>query len=92
MHADDAKRVIDPLFDQLFGGAARLEAEGDVVRDPHVGKERIVLHDHRQAALVRRQVGHVGAADVNAPRSWPDEAGDGSQRRRLARARRADHR
>ena len=38
LHADDAKRVIDPLFDQLFGGAARLEAEGHVVRDPHVGK------------------------------------------------------
>ena len=78
LHADDAKRVIDPLFDQLFGRAARLEAEGDVVGDPHVGKERIVLHDHREAALVGRQVGHVGAADVNAARGRPDEARDGS--------------
>jgi hypothetical protein len=38
LHAHDAERVIDPLFDQRFGGAAGLEAEGDVVCDPHVGK------------------------------------------------------
>jgi hypothetical protein len=92
LHADDAKRVIDPLFDQLFRGAAGLEAEGDVVSDPHVGKERIVLHDHRQATLVRGQVGHIGAADMNAPRSRSHEASDGPQRRRLARSRRANHR
>ena len=92
LHADNAKRVIDPLFDQRFGGAARLEAESDVVLNPHVRKERIVLHDHGEAAFVRRQVGHIGAADVNTPRSRLDEAGDRSQGRGLARARRADHR
>ena len=67
LHADDAERVIDPLFDQRLGCAAGFEAERDVVGDSHVRKQRIVLHHHRQPALVRGQVGHVGAADVNAP-------------------------
>ena len=31
-----------------------------------------------------RMTGDVSAADVDAPRSWPHEAGDRSQRRRLA--------
>ena len=34
LHADDAQRVVDPLFDQRFGGAARLAGRRRRCRRP----------------------------------------------------------
>ena len=77
--------------DQVLRRAARIEAEGDVLGNAHVGKQRVVLDDHREAALIGRQVRHVGPADEDAPGGGTHEPGDRTQRGRLARARRADH-
>ena len=38
------------------GDAAQLQAEGHVVVDAHVRVERVVLEDHRDVAVLRRDV------------------------------------
>ena len=41
-----------------------------------MGKQRIVLHHHADAALVGRQIGDVSIADLDAALGRLDEAGD----------------
>ena len=43
------------------------EAESDVFRGRHVGKKRIALKHHADAALLGLDVGDVGTADINRP-------------------------
>jgi hypothetical protein len=85
-HADDAQRLRDALGDELFRRAARVEAERDVFGNAHMGKERVILDDHREAALIGRQVRHVGSTDEDAPRGGTHEPRDRAQRRGFARA------
>ena len=40
-HADDAQGLFDALRDEVFRRAARLEAEGDVLGNAHMGKESV---------------------------------------------------
>src|SRR3954464_11083812 len=65
---------------------------GDVVTDRHVRKQRVVLEDRVELALVGRAPGDVDAAELERPAVGPLEAGDQAQRRRLARARGAEQR
>ena len=66
------------------------QREGDVRRDGEVGVERVVLEHHRDVAALRRHVGDVAAADQDRAGVDLLEAGEHAQRRRLARAGRAD--
>ena len=93
--------VGEPHHRQRVGGAPAalalahaLDAQpvGDVLGDAHVREQRVVLKDGVERALVRRAVGHVDAVQLDRARVGELEAGDHSQRRRLARARRSEHR
>ena len=68
------------------------QAEGDVVRHRHVGKQRIGLEHHRGVAPVRRHVGHVAVAEPDLAAVGRDEAGHHPQRRGLAAAGRPEQR
>jgi hypothetical protein len=98
-----ARLAIQQCFElKRLGGAAHggvdvaLRAAGDLQREAHVlghrhvRIQRVALEHHRHAALGRRRVGDVDAADQHAPRAHLLEAGDHAQRRRLAAARRPD--
>ena len=69
---------------------AETEAEGDVLGDAQVRVERIVLEHHRDVPLLRCDVVHDAAADRERARGDVLEAGDHSQRGRLAASRRTD--
>jgi hypothetical protein len=58
----------DPAHDVRFRNVAVFEAEGDVVEDGLVRKERIILKDQADIALVDRHLVDALAAD-------PDPAG-----------------
>ena len=62
------------------------QREQHVLQHRHVREQRIGLEDQPDVALLRRRVGHVAAADEDAARRRPVEAGDQRQQRRLARA------
>src|SRR5688572_9134697 len=67
-----------------------LEPVPEVLADRHVGVQRVVLEDHCDVALARREVGYVGAADPDLPGRYLFEPCDHPQERRLAAARRPD--
>ena len=73
--------------------------ERDVVEHRHVRPDRIGLEHHRQAARVpaagddcRQRRRTTRAVDRDAPAGRPLQTGDGTQRRRLAAAGRAEQR
>src|SRR3989442_5927248 len=66
------------------------QAVSDVVGDGHVWEERVVLEDRVDGLLVGRAVRDVGSAELDATFIGPLEAGDESERRRLAGAGRAE--
>src|SRR5262249_32824320 len=68
----------------------QLEAEREVVLDRHVRVERIALEDHRDVALLRRQVVDDLVADAELALRDLLETRDHPQRGRLAAARRSD--
>ena len=67
-----------------------LEREGDVFIDGHVRIKRIVLEDHRDVAVLGRDVVHLLAVDEELTAADLLETGDHAQRGRLAAAARAD--
>ena len=64
----------------------------DVLLHGHVREEGVVLKDRVDVARVRGKSRHVFAAELDRAFVRPLEPGDHAQRRRLARARRAEHR
>ena len=93
------EEALEPEPPRDLGGAllalglldtGHLQREGDVLGDGEVRVERVVLEDHRDVALLRRQVGHVAAADQHRARVDLLQAREHPERRRLPRARRAD--
>ena len=66
------------------------QREADVRRDRQIRVERVVLEDHRDVAVLRRDVGDVAVADEDLAGVDLLEPGEHAQRRRLARAGRAD--
>ena len=67
--------------------AGNVERERHVLGDVHVWVERVVLEHHRDVPLLRRHVGDVAIADRHPSAVGSLEAGEQSQRRRLAAAR-----
>ena len=65
------------------------EPEREVLPHAHLRVERVVLEDHRDVALARRDVVDDALADPDRARRQRLEPGEQPQRRRLARARRA---
>ena len=72
------------------GGLGELEREAHVVAHGHVRVQRVVLEDHRDVAVARREVVDALAADQQVALGDLLEAGDHPQRGRLAAAGRAD--
>src|SRR5450830_1780054 len=72
------------------GDLPSAQAEGDVLDDRHVRKERVTLEDRVHRALVRLGVRDILAADQDAAGRRLFEAGDEAQRRRLATPGRAE--
>ena len=80
----------DPLLHLALRLLAEPQPEGDVVGDGEVRVERVVLEDHRDVAVLRRQVVHDPAADRDRPVRDRLEARDHAERRRLPAAGRPD--
>src|SRR6516165_733288 len=74
----------DAVGDLSFGNTLLLEAEGNIVRDIHMRKQRIGLKHHIDRAPMRRHAGHVVAIDENAALVRRLEPGDETQEARLA--------
>ena len=90
LEPEHLRHVAHALVAHLLLDLRDLQREPDVLRHGHVRVERVVLEDHRDVAVLRRDVGDVALADVD--RSGVDllEAGEHAERGRLARARWAD--
>ena len=73
-----------------FVDLPHLERERHVLADGHVRVQRVVLEDHRDVALPRRQVVHDPLADPGLPAGDRLEPRHHPKRRRLAAARGAD--
>ena len=87
---DRRRRLADALVDLSLGDLAQLQAEREVVEDAHVRVERVALEDHRDVAVLGREVVDHAVADLELALGDVLEAGDHAQRGRLAAARRAD--
>jgi hypothetical protein len=68
------------------------EAEGDVARDRHVRKQRVVLKHRMHIAAMGRQMGDVLAAENDASVIGRFESGDHSQERRFPASGRPEQR
>ena len=75
-----------------LGHLADLEPVLDVFDHGQVGEERVVLEDGVHVAGVGRLPGYVCAAELDGAAVRTLEPGDDPQQRRLARARRTEHR
>jgi hypothetical protein len=88
--AEHRRRSLDPRHTLTARHLSQLQAEGHVVERAHVRVERVVLEDHRDVAVLRRQPVHDVIADANRPLGDVLEPGDHPQRRGLAAAGRTD--
>ena len=77
------RRRRDPLGADRERRAAHLEPVGQVFANRHVRIERVALEHHRQVARLRRQRGHVGAADDDPAGRGRLEARDQTKERAL---------
>src|SRR6478609_7296492 len=89
---DEVEDLADPLADLLLADLLALEAERHVLLDGQVREERVALEHRVDVAPERRVVGDVDTAQEDLARGRVLEAADHPQRRRLAAARRAEHR
>ena len=78
------------LADLVLGLARDLERKPHVLGDAHVRVERVVLKDHGDVAVLRRDVGHVALADEDATLVDLLEPGEHAERCGLSAAGRAD--
>jgi hypothetical protein len=89
---EEVEQVEQPsgLFDAgpalLLADTGHLEREGHVLGDGHVGVERVVLEDHRDVAVLGREVGDVAVPDVDRAGGHLFQAGEHPQRGGLAAA------
>ena len=87
---EQLRHLVHAALDLRLRRAANLQAVAEVLADGHVRVERVRLEDHRDVAVPRLQVGHVAAADRDAPVGRVLEPRHDAQERRLAAAGRAD--
>ena len=60
---DGLGRLLDAALDLRLGDLAQLQAEREVLADRHVRVERVALEDHRDVAILRRDVVDDAVAD-----------------------------
>ena len=90
LEVEDARRLAD-LGDPLgLGDALLLEGEAHVLGHGQLRVEGVVLEDHGDVAVAWAHGAHVAVADEDRPAVERLEPGEHPQRRRLARAGRAD--
>ena len=82
--------VLDIPFRLVLVHLGDLEREPDVLPDGHVWVQRVVLEDHGDVAVTRRQVVDDLVVDAQFASGDLLEPGEHPQRRRLAAARWAD--
>ena len=87
---DGRRGLLDPALDLGLGHLAQLEAEREVVADGHVRVERVALEDHRDVAILGRDVVDDAVADPQRAAGDLLESGDHPQAGRLAAARWSD--
>ena len=87
---EDACCLANATIDLVLGDALHLEREAHVPRRGHVRIQRVVLEDHGDVTVLRREIVHDLTVDPHVPGRDRLEAGDHSQRRRLAAAGRTD--
>ena len=90
MQAEQFGGLPHPAIALLLGDARHLQREAHVVGDSHVRVEGVVLEDHRDVAVLGWQVGDIAVTDPHRAGVDLFEAGEHSQRGRLAAARGAD--
>src|SRR5581483_11087287 len=90
LEIEDLRRPPDPLPDLLLRRPLDLQREGDVVVDGEVRVERVALEDHRDVAALRREPVDHPLPDPHDAVADLLEAGDHTERRRLAAAGRPD--
>ena len=88
--AQDVGRRRDAALDLALCVFAQAQAERHVLRHGHVGVERIVLEDHGDVAVFRRDIVDAFAADADLARCDVFQPGDHAQCGALAAARGAD--
>jgi hypothetical protein len=59
--------LVDPALDLRLGDLAQLEPEREVLADRHVRVERVALEDHRDVAILGRDVVDDAIADPQRP-------------------------
>ena len=90
LEPQDTRRVANPPVDLLALELSQLQPEGHVLVRGHVRVERVVLEDHRDVAVLRREVVHDLAADANDAVADRLEPGHHPERARLPAARGPD--
>ena len=84
--ADELEQLADTLPPAALVAPADPQTELDVLRRRHVREQRVRLEDHPHVAFVGRDAGDVLALDDDPSLVGTVEAGDETQRRRLAAA------
>ena len=87
--AQQLGRLLQALHAFGLGQLAHLQAELDVVGYCQMGKQRIVLEHHGNAALGRRQMGDVATIDAHRTRAGRIQSGNHAQGGGFSAARRA---
>ena len=87
---EDLGRLVDLLLDLGLADLRQLEREAHVLAHGHVRVQRVVLEDHRDVAIARRELVDALAADDQLAVGDVLQAGDHPQRRRLPAAGRTD--
>ena len=87
---DGLGRLLDAALDLRLRDLAQLQAEREVLADRHVRVERVALEDHRDVAILRRDVVDDAVADPQGAVGDLLEPGDHPQAGGLAAARWSD--
>ncbi|MNZ80381.1 hypothetical protein D3C78_990130 [compost metagenome] len=86
LHLHQREHFLDPLRDQFAIKALHLEAEGDILRNTHVRKQRVTLEHRVDPTLERRQIVDRLAREADLTVADMLEAGDGAQQGGFAAA------
>ena len=87
---EDLGGLFDLAVDLRLGDLLQLEGEGHIIINSHVGIERVVLEDHGDVAVLRGDVVHELAVDVQLALGDLLQTGDHAERCGFAAAGRAD--
>ena len=90
LEPEQLRDLVDALVDHVLRHLAHPQAVAEVPRHGHVRVERVVLEDHRDVAVARREVRHFPVADEERPGGDLLEPGHHPQKRRFPAARRPD--